>query len=486
MPPVRAPTRALSAAVRPAPSSVPDAQLCASPAAVAADRAASTSSQAPALRRNCAEAIDEVSCTTPLPIRSGVRHSVRHACRGKGCFKKTETRVRLLVQVGAAASIADAVADAWRRRAARRIRMRRDSACCCSSRPAWRRRKTSPPRSPSCAGSPAAPDRSLMPVDVRDWEALFPPDTPAPCGPSRAAAARQALNGTGGRRPYRTSLWPLIETHDLWKTYVMGDEEIHALRGVSIQHRARRIRRHHGPVRLGQVDADEPHRLPRHAVEGQLLLNGKEVAAMNDDELARIRNEEIGFVFQTFNLLPRATALHNVELPLIYAGVSGKDRIERAKAGAREGRADLARDAPAERALGRSAAARRDRPRAGEQPVDPARRRADGQPRLQDRRRNHGASSIDCTRRNTIVLVTHEPDIAAYAHRVDFTSATARSRRTCSGRRRGSRFSGSRVLGSRVLGFSGSQVRRFARFAGSQVRRFRFGGGLLPGRGGQF
>ena len=64
---------------------------------------------------------------------------------------------------------------------------------------------------------------------------------------------------------------------------------------------------------------------------GSYLLNEKEVAAMNDDELARIRNEEIGFVFQTFNLLPRATALHNVELPLVYAGVTGKVRVQRAQ-----------------------------------------------------------------------------------------------------------------------------------------------------------
>ena len=132
----------------------------------------------------------------------------------------------------------------------------------------------------------------------------------------------------------------LIETQDLWKTYVMGEEEIHALRGVSIADPARRVRRHHGAVRLRQVDADEPDRLPRHARrKGSYLLNGKLVSQMNDDELARIRNKEIGFVFQTFNLLPRATALHNVELPLIYAGIDSKTRIERGQGRADEGRA---------------------------------------------------------------------------------------------------------------------------------------------------
>jgi putative ABC transport system ATP-binding protein len=123
----------------------------------------------------------------------------------------------------------------------------------------------------------------------------------------------------------------LIETVDLWKTYVMGAEEIHALRGVSVEIERGEYVAIMGPSGSGKSTLMNLIGCLDTPTKGSYLLNGKQVSQMNDNELARIRNEEIGFVFQTFNLLPRATALRNVELPLVYAGMPAKDRDTRAR-----------------------------------------------------------------------------------------------------------------------------------------------------------
>ena len=123
----------------------------------------------------------------------------------------------------------------------------------------------------------------------------------------------------------------IIETHDLWKTYVMGTEEIHALRGVYIGIEKGEYVAIMGPSGSGKSTLMNLIGCLDTPSKGSYLLNGKQVSQMNDNELARIRNEEVGFVFQTFNLLPRATSLKNVELPLVYAGVSARDREQRAR-----------------------------------------------------------------------------------------------------------------------------------------------------------
>jgi putative ABC transport system ATP-binding protein len=124
----------------------------------------------------------------------------------------------------------------------------------------------------------------------------------------------------------------VIRTYDLWKTYIMGEQQIHAVSGVDIEiHRGEYVAIM-GPSGSGKSTLMNLVGCLDTPTKGLYYLNGNLASEMTDDELARIRNKEIGFVFQTFNLLPRATALHNVELPLIYSGLPSAVRAEKAKA----------------------------------------------------------------------------------------------------------------------------------------------------------
>ena len=124
----------------------------------------------------------------------------------------------------------------------------------------------------------------------------------------------------------------VIRTYDLWKTYVMGDQTINAVSGVDIEIRRGEYVAIMGPSGSGKSTLMNLIGCLDTPTSGHYYLNGNLASEMSDDELARIRNKEIGFVFQTFNLLPRASALHNVELPLIYSGLPASVRTEKAKA----------------------------------------------------------------------------------------------------------------------------------------------------------
>jgi putative ABC transport system ATP-binding protein len=210
----------------------------------------------------------------------------------------------------------------------------------------------------------------------------------------------------------------LITTQDLWKTYVMGSEEIHALRGVSINIEKGEYVAIMGPSGSGKSTLMNLVGCLDTPSKGSYLLNGKEVAAMNDDELARIRNEEIGFVFQTFNLLPRATALHNVELPLVYAGISGRDRQERA----RQALEKVELTSRASHKPNELSGGQRQRVAIARALVNnPSILLADEPTGNLDSKT--GVEIMAVFKKlheggNTIVLVTHEADIAAHAHRV--------------------------------------------------------------------
>ncbi len=211
---------------------------------------------------------------------------------------------------------------------------------------------------------------------------------------------------------------PLIETRDLWKTYVMGDEEIHALKGVSISIERGEYVAIMGPSGSGKSTLMNLIGCLDTPSKGTYLLNNKEVSLMNDNELARIRNEEIGFVFQTFNLLPRATALHNVELPLVYAGMGKTERLAQAKSAIEK--VELTHrmtHKPNELSGGQ-----RQRVAIARALVNnPSILLADEPTGNLDSKTGVEIMALFARLHeagNTIIVVTHEADIAAYAHRV--------------------------------------------------------------------
>ncbi len=221
-------------------------------------------------------------------------------------------------------------------------------------------------------------------------------------------------NGSKQEKPEEA----LIKTSDLWKTYVMGEEEIHALRGVSFEIKRNEYVAIIGPSGSGKSTLMNLIGCLDTPSKGDYWLNGKLVSQMDDDELAHIRNKEIGFVFQTFNLLPRATALHNVELPLIYNGTPSSKRIEMAKKALEA--VDLAHrmtHKPNELSGGQ-----RQRVAIARALVNnPSIILADEPTGNLDSKTSQEIMQLLDTlhqRGNTIIVVTHEQDIAAHAHRV--------------------------------------------------------------------
>jgi putative ABC transport system ATP-binding protein len=210
----------------------------------------------------------------------------------------------------------------------------------------------------------------------------------------------------------------LIQTDDLWKTYEMGSTEVHALQGVSFVIHRNEYVAIMGPSGSGKSTLMNLIGCLDTPTKGQYWLNGKVVSEMDDDELAHIRNKEIGFVFQTFNLLARATALHNVELPLIYSGIASKERLERAKKSLQLVElSDRMHHKPNELSGGQRQRVAIARALVNHPSIilaDEPTGNLDSQTgveimKLFDRLHEEG---------NTIILVTHERDIAEYAHRI--------------------------------------------------------------------
>jgi putative ABC transport system ATP-binding protein len=210
----------------------------------------------------------------------------------------------------------------------------------------------------------------------------------------------------------------LISMRNIWKTYQMGSEEVHALRGVEFDVQKGEYLAIIGPSGSGKSTLMNLIGCLDTPTKGEYWINGKLVSAMDDDELARIRNQEVGFVFQTFNLLARATALHNVELPLIYAGIGSARRHEMAKhALSSVDLTDRMTHRPNELSGGQ-----RQRVAIARALVNhPSILLADEPTGALDTATSYDIMNLFeklHAEGNTIIVVTHEPDIAARAQRV--------------------------------------------------------------------
>ncbi len=242
-----------------------------------------------------------------------------------------------------------------------------------------------------------------MPVESMQQETVMP--TPMDM-PARSSISTQATAES------------VITCENLWKTYEMGEQQVHALKGVNLNINRNEYVAIMGPSGSGKSTLMNLIGCLDTPTQGTYRLNGHLVSELNDDELARIRNKEIGFVFQTFNLLARATALHNVELPLIYNGTPSEERIQRAKECLRlvnlEHRMDHKPNELSGGQRQRVAIARALVNKPSILLADEPTGNLDSQTGLEimnffDELHAKG---------NTIVIVTHEHDVAEYAHRV--------------------------------------------------------------------
>src|SRR3954470_19513311 len=231
-----------------------------------------------------------------------------------------------------------------------------------------------------------------------------------------AAVAEKEASSQRGEQLRREGI--VIRTYDLWKTYIMGDQEINAVSGIDIEVKRGEYLAIMGPSGSGKSTLMNLIGCLDTPTKGQYFINGNLVSEMSDDDLARIRNKEIGFVFQTFNLLPRASSLHNVELPLIYSGISADKRQEMARIAMQQ--VDLEKrmyHKPNELSGGQ-----RQRVAIARALVNnPSILLADEPTGNLDTATGNEIMALFerlYQQGNTIVLVTHEHDIALHAHRI--------------------------------------------------------------------